>query len=248
MGIRIDELDSVLAALNDHVIPAMRSGVTVKLTVAQILELLIDAAPGALDTINELAAAIGDDANFAATMTTALAAKADDASVVRHDLVQALTAIQQSQARSNIGGANPAGEVAFFAMNSAPAGWLKANGAAISRTTYASLFAAIGTTFGVGDGSTTFNIPDLRAEFLRGWDDSRGVDSGRAFGSAQSSANLAHTHVPAYYGNGFTLNGGGSNRRLTFTSDGSTVDIDTTSSGGAEARPRNIALLACIKH
>jgi phage-related tail fiber protein len=65
----------------------------------------------------------------------------------------------------------------------------------ISRTTYADLFAAIGTTFGVGDGSTTFGIPDLRGEFARGWDDARGVDTGRTFGSAQAEDFKAHTHL-----------------------------------------------------
>ncbi|MCK9131735.1 phage tail protein [Haemophilus influenzae] len=63
------------------------------------------------------------------------------------------------------------GEVAFFARTTPPSGWLKANGAAVSRTTYAALFAAIGTTFGAGDGSSTFNLPDLRGEFVRGLDD-----------------------------------------------------------------------------
>jgi hypothetical protein len=56
----------------------------------------------------------------------------------------------------------PAGAVMAFAMNSAPDGWLPANGGAVSRTNYAALFAAIGTTHGVGNGSTTFNVPDLR--------------------------------------------------------------------------------------
>jgi phage-related tail fiber protein len=71
------------------------------------------------------------------------------------------------------------GKISMFARSTAPSGYLKCNGAAISRTTYEALFSAIGTTFGAGDGSTTFNIPDLRGEFIRGWDDARGVDSGR---------------------------------------------------------------------
>lgn len=71
----------------------------------------------------------------------------------------------------------PAGIVSWYAASTAPEGWLKCNGAAVSRTTYATLFNAIGTTFGAGDGSTTFNLPDLRAQFIRGWDDSRGVDT-----------------------------------------------------------------------
>jgi microcystin-dependent protein len=55
--------------------------------------------------------------------------------------------------------------VQFYAADTAPAGWVKANGAALSRTTYAELFAAIGTTFGAGNGSTTFNLPYMRGEF-----------------------------------------------------------------------------------
>ena len=88
----------------------------------------------------------------------------------------------------------PSGTVLYFAGRTAPAGWLKANGAAVSRTAYAALFAAIGTTYGAGDGRSTFNLPDLRGEFLRGWDDGRGVDAGRVFGSAQAHALQAHQH------------------------------------------------------
>ena len=77
----------------------------------------------------------------------------------------------------------PSGTVFHFAGQTAPAGWLKANGAAVSRTAYAALFAAIGTTYGAGDGRSTFNLPDLRGEFIRGWDDGRGIDRGRALGS-----------------------------------------------------------------
>lgn len=80
------------------------------------------------------------------------------------------------------------GMVLAYAKNTAPTGWLKANGAAVSRTTYAALFANIGTTFGVGDGSTTFNLPDLRGLMVRGWDDGRGVDVSRVFGSEQAQA------------------------------------------------------------
>lgn len=86
------------------------------------------------------------------------------------------------------------GQVGYFAMTSAPVGWLKANGAAVSRETYTALFAAIETSFGVGDDSTTFNLPDLRGIFLRGWDDGRDVDDGRVFGSIQESANKYHNH------------------------------------------------------
>ena len=95
---------------------------------------------------------------------------------------------------SDLLGMVPSGTVLYFAGRTAPAGWLKANGAAVSRTAYAALFAAIGTTYGAGDGRTTFNLPDLRGEFIRGWDDGRGVDAGRVFGSAQAHALQSHQH------------------------------------------------------
>lgn len=136
------------------------------------------------------------------------------------------------------------GIVASFPASSPPEGWLKANGAAISRATYAALFAAVGVAFGAGDGTTTFNVPDLRGEFVRGLDDSRGVDSGRVLGSTQGDAFKAHNHgVPA----------GGINTgsvRLEGTTAGRNVTATqlSDSTGGAETRPRNIALLACIKY
>lgn len=88
----------------------------------------------------------------------------------------------------------PPGMIAHFAMPSPPNGWLVANGAAVSRATYAALFAAINVTYGAGNGSSTFNLPDLRGLFIRPWDNGRGVDPSRGFASTQASANLQHTH------------------------------------------------------
>ena len=90
--------------------------------------------------------------------------------------------------------AAPPGVISYTAASSAPTGWLKANGAAISRTTYAALFAAIGTYYGTGDGSTTFNVPDMRGYHIRSLDDGRGVDSGRVLGSLQADQNKSHNH------------------------------------------------------
>lgn len=138
------------------------------------------------------------------------------------------------------------GEVCYFARSTAPTGFLKANGAAISRTTYSALFAAIGVTFGAGDGATTFNIPDLRGEFIRGVDDSRGVDRGRIFGEIQSDLLKSHTHSLPIVGYGSrkfdnsTGTGYGSESVVTYPS--------TDATGGEETRPRNVALLACIKY
>lgn len=141
------------------------------------------------------------------------------------------------------------GEIKWFAMNSAPAGFLKANGAAVSRTTYANLFAAIGTTYGAGNGSTTFNLPDLRGEFVRGLDDGRGVDPGRVIGSAQADSMATHTHTLTVGSRIGTGSGGqfaaGWSRHDT-VSTGASYDTNSGNSLGTETRPRNIALLACI--
>ena len=86
------------------------------------------------------------------------------------------------------------GTIFFVADDAAPEGSLICDGRLLSRTTYADLFAKIGTTYGAGDGSTTFQLPDYRGEFLRGWDGGRGVDAGRVRGSWQDGQNLWHRH------------------------------------------------------
>jgi len=138
----------------------------------------------------------------------------------------------------------PTGAFMPFAMTTAPTGWLKANGAAISRTgIYANLFAAIGTTFGVGDNSSTFNLPDLRGQFIRSWaDDGITYDSGRTFGTTQADDLKSHNHN--IYVKGVA---GGANSAVL---DGqfATGQYGTTNTGGTETRPRNIALLYCIKY
>jgi len=168
------------------------------------------------------------------------------------DLGQVLAALDIMYAPKGVGG------VEFFATSTAPTGYLKANGALISRTTYAALFAAIGTTFGVGDGATTFALPDLRGEFIRGFDDTRGVDAGRVFGSAQSEAVSPHSHVITVPENGGFVQSAGSGAvgaivSRTGIGDSSTANssnwraADIVVGGSTELRPRNIALLACIK-
>jgi microcystin-dependent protein len=181
-------------------------------------------------------------------------------------------------------------QIAFFATSNAPIGWLKCNGTSISRSIYTDLFNEIGTTFGIGDNTSTFGLPDLRGEFIRTWDDGRGIDTSRTFGSAQSAAMLNHTHSgttnsgegththtitdPGHNhtyirystsagldpnGQFFVLRGAATNNTSSSTTG---ISIDTTDSahthtmttgnpstgGGTETRPRNIALLACIKY
>jgi microcystin-dependent protein len=161
------------------------------------------------------------------------------------------------------------GQVVYFARNTAPEGWLKCNGATISRTTYAELFNAIGTTFGAGDGESTFQLPDLRGEFIRGWDDGRGVDSGRAFGVSQGDStkrpNTSFTTNNQGNHNHATLSSGGTFGHQSKAGDGPSAiwsrgpGNSVTSSGGShthtitgggdpETRPKNVSLLSCIKY
>ncbi len=148
------------------------------------------------------------------------------------------------------------GTVIYFAANAAPSGYLKANGTLVSRTTYARLFSVVGTTFGVGDGSTTFGLPDARANVIRGFDDARGVDSGRVFGSEQLDAFQGHFHDKPVGSTSFVglVPGGGAsqspgNGTAFYTSTGAPVSDGSngTPRTASETRMRNIALLACIK-
>ena len=155
----------------------------------------------------------------------------------------------------------PPGAVMTFRQATAPAGWLKCNGALVSRTTYADLFAAIGVSDGTGDGVTTFQLPDYRGEFLRGWDDGRGVDAGRGLGSAQADELKGHTHTnrDRYFrendssltGLTYEMAGGAAKGASGSDTDNDAflyLDTTTGSTGGAETRPRNIALNYCIKY
>lgn len=167
------------------------------------------------------------------------------------------------------------GESILWNSLTIPSGFMKENGAAISRTAYPELFAAIGTTFGAGNGSTTFNLPDSRGEFFRGLDDGRGIDTGRTLGSSQASQNLLHAHQRGTLA--VTINSAGAHNhsspgdiaaptgtvnvatgpgyrfgpRDTSTDGahvhGATVSGATASEGGDEARPRNVAKLILIR-
>jgi len=148
----------------------------------------------------------------------------------------------------------PTGTIMWFGANSIPTGYIKANGAAVSRSTYSALFAVIGTTFGAGDGSTTFNVPDLRGYFARGWDDGRAVDTGRVFGSNQTDAIQGHFHGYRRYP---ALGGGGGNTQQATPGSGlidNNIISGPTNNGtngvprtASQSRPINSAMLAHIK-
>ena len=135
----------------------------------------------------------------------------------------------------------PVGELVMWTMDGAlPDYLIDANGQNISRTAYPELFAKWGTRYGAGNGSTTFGVPDWRGEFPRFWDNGRGVDVGRALGSAQSDEFKSHTHggVPQRAGDS---DRGGSVSWFSIDGIG-----QTEAAGGSETRPRNIAVRACI--
>lgn len=152
----------------------------------------------------------------------------------------------------------PSGVIIQFAGTSAPTGYLTCDGSAVNRTTYPNLFAAIGTTWGSGNGTTTFNVPDLRGYFLRGSGTSaRDPDSPRAVGSAQAEAFASHTHTDSGHAHSYdkpntssqATGGSGSNYFnggfASTTSGPGYASIQAT--GGAETRPDNVAVLYCIK-
>lgn len=148
-----------------------------------------------------------------------------------------------AQVNNAVNSGTEVGTVAAFAANTPPAGWLECDGSSLVRTTYPDLFAAIGTLYGEGNSpGSTFNLPDLRGEFVRGWDNGRGIDTGRAFASFQLDEFKSHTH----YGIQSQNIRGGDNGGVN--SSNSTNSTPLFPAGGDETRPRNIAMLYCIKY
>lgn len=164
----------------------------------------------------------------------------------------------------------PTGTILMYAANSAPAGFLICDGSAVSRTTYARLFALIGVTYGAGNGSTTFNLPNFLGIFPRGYDSGGSVDPARTFGSTQGHAIQSHNHsngvnvttgsaVPFSYGDTSTGVTGtttahtdaNSAQRNGYTSTGTVAAGSGSGSPAgtfaAETRPINLAVGFIIK-
>lgn len=129
----------------------------------------------------------------------------------------------------------PAGSMAAHAGSSTPSGWLPCDGAAVSRSTYAALFAAIGTTFGAGNGTTTFNVPDLRGRTPIGTGQGLGLTNrliAQQIGEENhllSTAELpAHTHTLMQHAGSSSIQSGSTLRDR----NGSATSLGATGSGG----------------
>jgi len=166
----------------------------------------------------------------------------------------------------------PVGSIVAWTTSAAPAGWLECDGSAISRTTYAGLFAVISDDYGNGDGSTTFNLPDLRGEFIRGFDNTAGTDpdaasrtdrgdgtTGDDVGTKQASAFALHGH-PFRTTTGTTPNAnvlggistdedGTTANQTAFTGTPSDSAGEQIGGSGAstETRPTNVGMMWIIK-
>ena len=157
------------------------------------------------------------------------------------------------------------GMVAPFAMTSPPTGWLACDGSAVSRTvTYSALFAAISTTWGVGDGSSTFNVPDLEGAFLRGTGShassnmSNGNDfAGPSLGAFENDQFMSHDHPVAFHNSGsggtalaFVRSNGTTGYATDFagTIAASYISSQGTPRFGDETRPFNAGVKYCIKY
>ncbi|MCK3722610.1 phage tail protein [Escherichia coli] len=149
---------------------------------------LINGAPDTLDTLKEIAAAINNDPQFSATINNALSGKQPLDETLTHlsgkDVAGLLAYLGLGE-----GSALPVGAPVPWPSETPPTGWLKCNGAAFSAEEYPELAKAYPTN----------KLPDLRGEFIRGWDDSRGIDTGRSLLSGQA-ATFIRTALQDYYG------------------------------------------------
>ncbi|MGS0119599.1 phage tail-collar fiber domain-containing protein [Escherichia coli] len=194
---------------------------------------LINGAPATLDTLKEIAAAINNDPKFSTTINNALSGKQPLDETLTHlsgkDVAGLLAYLGLGE-----GSALPVGVPVPWPSATPPTGWLKCNGAAFSAEEYPKLAKAYPTN----------KLPDLRGEFIRGWDDGRGVDSSRGLLTSQDHLFASHEHwFDKYYAlTGFDPTGG----RFVVTADAfgeliTANSISTVSVGGSETRPRNVA-------
>jgi phage-related tail fiber protein len=266
------------AADNAQVIAALQalfvSPAGVNGLISSAVAALVNSSPAALDTLNELALALGSDPNFATTVNTALAARMKWLGVgqalpvanvgpIWHDGFNSLMTWQVFDANGAAYEGYASQLVGSLLMDTQPtprAGYVKSGVADLNRGTYAALRnwaihngimvlsgAWVAGTIAMADNldGTTFKVFDVRGEFPRFWDDGRGVDLARAFGSWQADELKSHAHVQTV----LSAQGGGGDKPAGYLNAGPDLSgaYSTAATGGIETRPRNTAFLASIK-
>lgn len=192
----------------------------------------------------------GTEALFTTSSVTSFTLNPGDFAILTTNATNAWSAII---CRATV--AQDTGCVIAVASETVPTGYLECNGAAVSRTTYASLFAAIGIIHGQGDGSTTFNLPDYRGRFLRGWAHGSTLDPNRASRTAMATGGQTGDHVGSVQADEFKAHTHNVSCNDAATGD-SEVYINakagnfktTSSTGGDETRPTNANVMFCIKY
>lgn len=164
------------------------------------------------------------------------------------DDTKAITPAKLKSSLPTLGLSNPTGSVIAFAGDTAPDGYFECNGQAKDRTTYSDLFGVIGEIYGSGDSSTTFNVPDLRGTFVRGWSHGHSLDAGRVLGDFQVDSVKDHTHIflsSPDVGNDPNITSG-TGRQIN--SGMVSIETNTNVGGTSETRPHNFAMMYCIKY
>ena len=153
--------------------------------------------------------------------------------------INKVTDDNMNEIKDTINTNTPVGSISLFAGTTAPSGWLICDGSAVSRTTYADLFSVIGTTYGTGDGSTTFNIPNLKGKVPVGLDssdtsfDTIGETGGEKTHTLITDEIPSHHHDVGWDYEGST--GGGHGTLLRATWDNPAYKYDTYNTGGGQA-------------
>ncbi len=163
----------------------------------------------------------------------------------------ATSALALSGASPQFNSLCPPGSIMAYMGTSVPSGWFLCDGSAVSQTTFAALYAVIGTSY-PGNGST-FNLPNLQGVFLRGVDNGRNLDPNRVLGTYQLDSFASHDHASQKFSDGRYLTdslGTGSTKvgyNVT-EANGTAPHIRTDPTGDAETRPKNVSVNYIIKY
>ena len=193
---------------------------------------------------------VKDDRNFVVKTNSVTVITANDANITTtvpvvlpgdpsNNLQASSKQYVDASATTTLTTAAPPGAITAFAASSPPTGWLTCDGSAVSRASYANLFAVIGTVWGVGDGSTTFNVPDLRGQFLRGYDSrdtATSKDTTRISGiTSNGSASVSSINDTTYLYVGMPISGTGIPAGATIagkSTNSITLSANATASSG----------------